>query len=321
MSLGVCCQWVAQRQRARAAPVTYNAMEERRLQFGRWKDGGYTDARIVATYVSNANNLARMAPTIGGLVKCFRMSSCLLPLLDLVDPSLYDNVEVRQALAAAGAAFRAQGIRLTTHPGQFCVLSSDSDKVVERTVAELTSAAWIMDALGMPRSPYAAINIHGGKKDATQRLIDSIVDLPEAVRSRLTLENDEMSYSTVELLAVYLKTGTPVVFDSHHHSFNPDHLTVDEAYRAACETWPAGVRPLQHVSNTEPGFENGTFSERRRHGPYIYQLPDPQLEGVLADAIDLEVETTMKNLAVERLLDDLARRCGYRPASASERPQ
>lgn len=312
MSLGVCCQWVAQRERPRAEPVAYNAMEERRLQYGRWKAGEYSDARIVETYVSNAMNLGRMAPIIGGLVKCFRISSCLLPLVDQVDPALYDNDEVKRALASAGAAFRAQGVRLTTHPGQFCVLSSDSDRIIERTVAELCAMAWVMDALGMPRSPYAAINIHGGKSAAAQRLIDSIVDLPEGVRSRLTLENDEMSYSVIELLEVYLKTGVPVVFDSHHHSFNPDYLTDDEAYRAACETWPSGVRPLQHISNTEPGFERGTFSQRRRHGPYIHRVPDVQLEGVLSDAIDLEVETTMKNLAVERLLKDLGQRYGYR---------
>lgn len=310
MSLGVCCQWLLTRDRPRGAPIAYNAMEERHLQLGRWKEGEYSDERIVATYVNNARNLARMAPVIGAQVKCFRVSSCVLPLADLVDRSLFDNEEVRSALADAGQAFRDHGVRLTTHPGQFCVLSSDSPSVIEHAVSELKTHGWMFDTMGMPRSPYAAINVHGGKSQASQRLIDSIADLPDEVRMRLTLENDEMAYSVVELLEVHLKSGVPVVLDSHHHTFNPDDLTIEEAYRAACATWPAGIRPLQHVSNTEPGMENGSFSERRKHSDYVHRVPDVQMEGLIEDKIDLEVEAKMKNWAVGRLHDQFRRQFG-----------
>lgn len=41
--------------------------------------------------------------------------------------------------------------------------------------------------------------------------------------------------------------------------------------------------------------------DRCKHSDYIHRVPDVQLQGLFEDAIDLEVEAKMKNLAVERL--------------------
>jgi UV DNA damage endonuclease len=178
------------------------------------------------------------------------------------------------------------------------VLSSDSDSVVEKAIVELEHHAWMFDSMGLPRSPFAAINVHGGKSDRGDRLVDAIRSLPEGSRSRLTLENDESCYSLVDLLPVSLATGVPLVWDSHHHVFNDGGLDGAEAADAADETWPAGVKPLQHISNTEPGMENGSFTERRKHSNMIHYIPQVQLERLRRDSVDLEVEAKMKNLAV-----------------------
>ena len=311
MPLGIVCHWLATKTLPRGGTVTYNAMEERLLQLGRWRAGKYTDRQIVDVYLNNARNLTRMAPVIGAHVKLFRVSSSLLPLADQVDRTLWDTPEVRDELAKAGQAFRAAGVRLTTHPGQFCVLSSPRPEVIQNAFNDLMTHAFMFDAMGMPRTPYAAINVHGGKSGAHERLIQSIVDLPDNVRKRLTLENDESAYDVPDLLEVHQRTGVPVVFDSHHHTFNTGELTMQEAYAAACATWPVGVRPLQHISNTTPGLEGGNFMDRRKHSDYIQSVPDVQLEGLVADTLDLEVECKMKNLAVARLRADLHARHGW----------
>jgi UV DNA damage endonuclease len=231
-------------------------------------------------------------------VRLFRVSSAMFPLSDRVPRRLWDNDALRGELALCGEVARKCGIRLTTHPGQFCVLSSDSDSVVEKAIVELEHHAWMFDSMGMPRSPYAAINVHGGKADRQTRLIDAIRSLPEASRSRLTLENCETCYSLVDLLPVSMETGVPIVWDSHHHVFNDGGLDGAEAADAADETWPKGVKPLQHISNTEPGMEGGSFTERRKHSDMIHYIPAVQLERLRRDAVDLEVEAKMKNLAV-----------------------
>jgi UV DNA damage repair endonuclease len=48
-------------------------------------------------------------------------------------------------------------------------------------------------------------------------------------------------------------------------------------------------------------LETGSFVERRKHSDYIHYIPDCQLAGLLNDAVDVDVEAKMKNLAVNKL--------------------
>ena len=300
MSLGVCCHWIRRDVAPRSGkPQIINELDERTLQLGRYERGAYSEETIRALYLHNVQMLGdilKRAASAG--VRLFRVSSAMFPLADRVPRSLWDSDVIRSALSRVGAIASSSKIRLTTHPGQFCVLSSDSDSVVEKAVVELEIHGWMFDSMGMPRSPEAAINIHGGKSDRSSRLTEAILSLPPASRSRLTLENCETCYSVVDLLPVSLATGVPIVWDSHHHVFNPGDLTDDEACDATRETWPSGVRPLQHLSNTEPGREGGSFTERRKHSDMIHYIPAAQLERLRRDEIDVEIEAKLKNLAV-----------------------
>lgn len=303
--LGVCCHWLKPKT-VRSGDVTYvNAMNERSLQLGRFRSGLYTLAHIKKTYIENINSLLSMLPQIAASgIKLFRVSSSLFPLCDKVDRSTWENDEVMKLLANVGNLIKKFDMRVTTHPGQFCVISSDNPSTVTNSVFELTFHAMIFDAIGLPRSPHAAINIHGGKSNRTQQLIDVINILPDNVRSRLTLENDESSYSVLQLLEVHFATGVPIVFDSHHHTFNDDDLTLEEACAASIETWAPGIVPLQHISNTEPELVNGSFTDRRKHSQFIHSIPEPQLSLLKNRMIDVEVEAKQKNLAVLQLTKD-----------------
>lgn len=298
MPLGVVCHWLVPQTKRDGTVEWVNGMGERLLQLGRWRDGLYSEDQVAAVLQSNVENLERMARTIVKETRLFRLSSNILPLMDVVPRYLWDTPEVRGPLSRAGKIFMDAGTRVVSHPGQFCVLSSDSDSIVANAVRELVSHAWVFDAMGLPQTPHAAINIHGGKRDRVDRLIASIRDLPWEVRSRLTLENDESAYGVLDLLRVADATGVPICWDSHHWTFKTDGLTVDDAYRMSCETWTDGVRPLQHVSNSEPGPEGRSFMELRKHSQYLEFIPDPQLQGVRDGLLDLEVEAKMKNLAV-----------------------
>ena len=101
---------------------------------------------------------------------------------------------------------------VTTHPDQFCVLNSERPDVVQSSIRMLAAEARVMDAMGLQRSPWAGINVHGGARDRMAELRAAVDALPDAVRSRLTLENCERAYSVPDLRAV----GVPVVFDPHH---------------------------------------------------------------------------------------------------------
>lgn len=280
-------------------------MEERTLQLGRYRNGKYTSEMIKGTYINNVRRLSEMLPKIRSTgVRHFRISSALFPLADQVDRSLWVNPEVLHYLKVAGDFVKSNGMRVTTHPGQFCVLSSDSDSIVEKAFVELAIHGWMFDAMGLDHTPQYAINIHGGKTDRTSRLIEQIKSLPDNVRKRLTLENDENCYNVIDLLEVYQETGVPICWDSHHSVFNDGDISLEDAQSATMETWPKGIKPLQHLANTEPGMENGSFNERRKHSNLIHYVPDCQLQMLRDDLVDVEVECKLKNVGVFKLAKD-----------------
>ena len=304
--LGICCHFLKEEIKPRSGQKIYvNEMDERVLQLGRYRSGKYTDDAIKATYVNNVRNLATMLPKIRKTgVKLFRISSALFPLADQVPRELWENDDVKRWLKIAGEFVKSNDMRVTTHPGQFCVLSSDSDSVVEKSFVELSIHGWLFDMMGLDHSPKYAINIHGGKSNRSSRLIEQIKSLPDNVRKRLTLENDENSYNVIDLLEVHQATGTPICWDSHHSVFNDGDIPPEVAQAATMETWPKGIKPLQHIANTEPGMENGSFTERRKHSDMIHYIPNCQLEQLRNDTIDVEVEAKLKNVSVFKMAKD-----------------
>jgi UV DNA damage repair endonuclease len=168
-------------------------MGERLLQLGRWRDGLYTEEQVAAVLQGNVESLERMAHTISRKTRLFRLSSNILPLMDIVPRYLWDTPEVRGPLARAGKIFQDAGTRIVSHPGQFCVLSSDSDTIVANAVRELVSHAWVFDAMGLPQTPHALVG--GGA--VSSRAVSS-----RAVSSRVGLAAAEDAASLLDRLGV-----------------------------------------------------------------------------------------------------------------------
>ena len=211
--------------------------------------------------------------------RLYRMPSGLLPWLDAGLPgsrAAFDSV--KESMARIGRDF--SDMRITSHPDQFVVLSSDRLDVVARSIATLEAEGEIADALGLPRSSWSGINIHGGKSDRVDTLRRSLDLLSGAVRSRLTLENDEHCYSAAQLVT----TGVPVVYDVHHaivsRKREVDCSELEEDAALARSTWGT-IAPLAHLSN---GIEN---AHDRRHSDLISYVP-PSLSGY--DWIDVEAK-------------------------------
>jgi UV DNA damage endonuclease len=221
----------------------------------------------------------------------------MFPLFDKVDRSLYDNSAVKSKLKAIGEFVLKHSMRVNTHPGQYVVLSSDRPEVVNNAVTELNFHGWVFDAMQLDRSPYYGINVHGGKSDRIEALKAGIALLDASARDRLTLENDEFSYTVKDLATV----NVPVVYDSHHHTLNPGGLSHDEALALAISTWK-GVKPTTHLSNSCPGTEHLSVSKRRVHSDYITYIPAPQKDLLIRGQIDVEVEAKAKNNAIDLLL-------------------
>ena len=231
---------------------------------------------LLAIYWDNLSRLHQMLTFCSRRgIRLYRMTSSLFPMSDE-----HLGTRLLHAMAAnlstVGRRAERLGIRILVHPDQFCVLSSESPKVVRTTVKILKKYALSMDLMGLPRTPWASILIHGGKVGRSDKLVAEIAKLPDGLRQRLCLENDEYSYSAADILDVCRRAGVPMIFDNHHHVIkeklaNYDDPSVADMVTAARATWPDPAWQVVHLSNGKDGFLDREHSDLIDHMPDAYR--------------------------------------------------
>jgi UV DNA damage endonuclease len=210
-------------------------------------------------------------------IHMMRLSSEIFPFAGH-DKYGYDISFAAKELAEAGEVAKRLNQRLTMHPGQFCVLSTPRESVLTASIRELEVHAKVLDLMGI--GPDGVMILHGGgtygdREASLIRMKDTIENkLPESVRRRLVLENDEMSYSAEELLPLCESVEPPVpfIFDFHHDLLRPSSLSPREIIaRAQAIFAKRGITPKYHLSEPRPGAR--TLMERRAHSDRCCQLP------------------------------------------------
>ncbi|HDS1738095.1 UV DNA damage repair endonuclease UvsE [Pseudomonas sp. BP8] len=192
---------------------------------------------------------AELPPTL----RMVRLSSDLLPLYSHAqiapfyrDPAIQAHLQVR--FAAIGEYARGADIRLSFHPGQYCVLGSDRPEVVENSLAEFEYHADMIRMMGYgQRFQDFKCNVHIAGRLGGAGVRAVWPRLSEVARNVITLENDEKTYGVDDCLA--LADLAPVVLDIHHCWIHEnDYIAQDDPRLARIiDSW-RGVRPVMHYS-------------------------------------------------------------------------
>ena len=239
--------------------------------------------------------------------KFFRIGSDLFPWASEYKISeLKDIEQIKMWLHSAGTMAKTHGVRLTSHPGPFNVLVSPHQHVVEKCVVDLSIHGDLFDMIGLSRTPYNKINIHlggvyGDKESAMDRFCKNFELLPKSVSSRLTVENDdkESMYSVKDLYyGIYNRIGVPIVFDYHHHRFCDGGLSEQDALEMAISTWPEGITPATHYSESRSTEQLDESIRPQAHSDYVYNYIN-----TYGNDIDVMVEAKKKELAVAKYLE------------------
>lgn len=256
---------------------------------------------------ANARNLQLALATVQRLgIGAFRIMSPLFPRTTHPEvgyglDDLPDGAAIGQLLQNCRSFAEQHAIRLSLHPDQFVVLSSPHPAVVKNSIRELEYQGLLAEAVGAEVINIHAGGVYGDKQLALQRFCAVFPDLPATVKSRLSLENDDTSYTVRDLLPVCERLSLPLVYDVHHHRCNPDGLAVEEATRLAGETWQAvGREQYCHLSSPRAGWRNGS---PKPHADYIDPADFPTCW--LDRNMTVDVEAKAKELAVIRLMTDL----------------
>lgn len=232
-------------------------------------------------------------------IKVFRMGSGIFPWGTEYNVTTLPNFnEIADTLHLAHLVALASGQRITAHPDHFVKLASANPKVVQNSINDLEIHGLVFDLMGVQRTPYNAINIHVGmnfSEETAQRWVSNFQMLSPSVKSRLVVENDdkESAFSIAQLFTyIYSELGIPLTFDYFHHQFHPDGLTTQEAAELAAGTWPEGINPLFHYSESKNINEN-VQGNPRAHADYVFSRIDD-----FGLTLDVDLECKQKELAL-----------------------
>lgn len=249
--------------------------------------------------LKNVQDLKRILEwNVANGIEVFRITSDIFPWASeyrLED--LPDFESIKEILAACGKL----AVRVSTHPGPFNKLAGTGATLVN-TIRDLEIHAQLFDLMGLTPSHQNKVNIHiggayGDKQATLDRFAENYTRLPDNIRLRLTIENDDKPglFSVAELLPLHRVCGVPIVFDYFHHSLHPGGLSEEDAFHAAYETWD--TRPVFHFSSSRKDFEEPA-AKKEAHADWLYERIRHY-----GKAIDIVLEAKMKEQALLRYLN------------------
>ena len=204
----------------------------------------------------NIESTRLLVEKVGALdenLRMVRLSSDILPVF--TEPSwswFYRLPDVRdyaeRYFRAVGDLARQNCVRLSFHPGQFCVLASADPDIVNRSIEEFeyhaTMASWM--GFGKQFQDFK-INVHISGRAGPEGIRLAYKRLSPEARNTITIENEENAWGLDD--CIKLVDLVPIVLDIHHHWCKTGEYitTVDPRVQAVVQSW-RGVRPVCHYS-------------------------------------------------------------------------
>lgn len=199
----------------------------------------------------------------------FRISSVIIPFASHEVNQIKWWEEYRDKLQDIGRFIKETRMRVSMHPGQFVNINSPNEDIVKLSINDLEWHARFLDSINANSTCRLVIHtggVYGDKKSAMERFIKIYKEIPDNIRSRLSLENDDKSYTVWDVLEISYKTGIPVVFDVLHHQINNTNRKEDDDIGVILEkcfaTWNdiTGI-PKIHYSTQKPGARSGSHAD------------------------------------------------------------
>ena len=254
-----------------------------------------------------------------------RLSSDILPVYTQPDFSYFWRLaDVRaymeKEFARVGDIARSSNVRLSMHPGQFTVLASENDGIVERSIEEFEYHADMARMMGYGKKfQDFKINVHISGKRGPDGIRAAYKKLSPEARNCITIENEENAWGLDDCLG--LIDLLPIVLDIHHHWVREgEYLDPNDArVSRVLDSW-RGLRPTMHYSlsredvlaghcpNTIPDYQALLKSgykkaKLRAHSDFYWNKPANAWALSFWDKFDIMCESKAKNLASRALYE------------------
>jgi len=283
--------------------------------------------------VQNIEATRKLVEKVGNLderLRMVRLSSDILPVYTHHDwSSFWSRSDVvtycEQHFREIGTIARTRGVRLSFHPGQFTVLASANDNIVENSIKEFEYHADMARWMGYGKSfQDFKINVHISGKRGPEGIRQVLGRLTPEARNCITIENEENSWGLEDVLSI--SDCVAVVLDVHHHWVKTGEYIspTDDRVHRVIDSWN-GIRPTLHYSisredclvnhcvNTLPDRDRLVESKinkqkLRAHSDFYWNHACNDWALSFNDNFDIMMESKGKNLAsfelYERIKND-----------------
>jgi UV DNA damage repair endonuclease len=225
---------------------------------------------------------------------------------------------LEKIFAPIGETARRLDVRLSFHPGQFCVLASENPGIVERSIQEFEYHADMVRWMGYGRTfQDFKINVHISGKRGPEGIRDALRRLSPEARNCITIENDENAWGVDSSLE--LAQDCALVLDIHHHWIRTGEYIqpTDDRVKGIIDSW-RGVRPAMHYSVSREDYlvdhaadvvpdhagllESGHKKQKlRAHSDFYWNQATTDWALSFWDQFDIQCESKGKNLASEQV--------------------
>ena len=280
------------------------------------------DSKIHSIVVHNLQSVINLITYVSSLPdsrKAVRISSDILPMYTHKKwKFLYNDITLRNLIESklliAGNIARKNNVRVSMHPGQWTVLASESDNIVNNSIDEFEYHVYLLTSMGYCKSfQDAKCNVHVSGKKGITGMISAYNRLSPEARNVITIENDEITNGLETCLE--LANTIPVVLDVHHHYIKTgEYIDVsDKRVKQVIDSWQ-GVRPAMHLSQSRedllvdhckesrPSLQNllqlnYKKQKLRAHSDYMWNTGVNQWSVQFLEHFDIMIEAKAKNLA------------------------
>jgi UV DNA damage repair endonuclease len=225
---------------------------------------------------------------------------------------------LERIFAPIGETARRLDVRLSFHPGQFCVLASENPGIVERSIAEFEYHADMARWMGYGKSfQDFKINVHISGKRGPDGLREAYKKLSSEARNCITIENEENSWGLNDCISI--SDIVPIVLDIHHHWIREGEYidSGDDRCKRVVDSW-RGVRPALHYSCSREdvlvGHDAAQAPDRavlleaghkkqklRAHSDFYWNRATTDWALTFWNQFDIQCESKGKNLASEQV--------------------
>lgn len=274
----------------------------------------------------NINALAALVDRVGNLehsLRMVRLSSDVLPgYTEAKWKKFWKSSDVQsyaeKNFLKIGNIAREKNVRLSFHPGQFCVLASNNDQIVESSIEEFEYHTDMARWMGYGKSfQDFKINVHISGKRGPDGLRNVYNRLSTEARNCITIENEEISHGIDDCLLI--SDIVPIVLDIHHHWVREGNYiqTSDDRVKRVVDSW-RGIRPVIHYSVSREEYFDGhsrddlpsrdsliskgfNKQQLRAHSQFYWNNAVNQWALSFHEYFDIQCESKAKNLASFKL--------------------